>query len=74
MPRRVILTLLLLFLPVLWLAAAVLAVAACRAASRADRRAIARRTAGADRQGARLGESPAGYSTPVYGLVVNQGV
>ena len=65
-----ILALILLFLPVVWLVAAVLAVAACRAASSADERIAA----GASRQGSRRSGTPAGRSESPYGFVVSQGV
>ena len=51
---RVMLSLILLILPLVWLVAAVLAVAACRAASRAD----ARIGAGASRQRSRRSGTP----------------
>jgi hypothetical protein len=68
--------LILLFLPVLWLVAAAVAVAACRAASRADAQNEARLALSAGRQGSRGGDSPAGRSDAQgsYGLAVSQGV
>ena len=66
---RVILLLILLSLPAVWLVSAVLAVAACRAAARADRRLAA----SAARRGSLGEDSPAGRSEP-YGFAVSQGV
>jgi hypothetical protein len=65
---RVILALIPLILPSVWLVATVLAVATCRAASRADAEN------GASRQGSRRGESPAVGSGASYGFAVSQGV
>jgi hypothetical protein len=65
------LSLILLTLPLVWLGAAVLAVAACRAASRAD----ARDLPGASRRGSRSNGSPAARSeSQSYGFAVSQGV
>jgi hypothetical protein len=67
----VILSLILLTLPLVWLVAAVLAVAACRAASRADARERSR----ARRRGNRQHGSPATRSDfEAYGFAVSQGV
>ncbi len=62
--------LILLTLPLLWLVAAVLAVAACRAASRAD----ARERSGASRRGSRDGSPAARSESQAYGFAVSQGV
>ncbi len=62
-----ILTLTLILLPVTWLAATALAVAACRAAKQADRAAI--------RQRGRHEGGPPTFSEPApYGLFSSQGV
>jgi hypothetical protein len=62
------LPLILLTLPLVWLVAAVLAVAACRAASRAD-------APRADRRGnRRTGSAAARSESLAYGLAVSQGV
>jgi hypothetical protein len=64
------LSLILLTLPLIWLIAAVLAVAVSRAASRAD----ARECSGASRRGSQ-NDSPAARSErESYGFAVNQGV
>jgi len=68
---RVMLSLILMTLPLVWMLAAVLAVAACRAASRAD----ARERTLASRRGSRRHGSPATRSeAQAYGLAVSQGV
>ena len=64
------LSLILLSLPLVWLIAAVLAVAACRAASRAD----ARERSGASRQGGHNGSPAARSESQAYGFAVSQGV
>lgn len=63
------LSLILILLPVVWLAVAAFAVAACRSASRADRLA--------DGQKDRLPGGPPAVSrseTAVYGFITSQGV
>jgi hypothetical protein len=64
---RVLLTLILILLPLVWLTAAALAVAACRAASRADGTLAAR-------QRGRHKGAPAASLPSDYGLLTNQGV
>ncbi len=64
------LSLILLTLPLLWLTAAVLAVAVSRAASRAD----AREYSGASRRGSHNGSPAARSERESYGFAASQGV
>ncbi len=69
MPPRVLLTLTLILIPSLWLAAAAIVVAACRSASLADRLAARQRLAAQQK-----GRPEDGQSSRGYGLAVSQGV